>query len=916
MTYRRHPASYLLFCFLLPFLLLLTVYAIMMTFPFGKSSVLVLDLNGQYVYFFEGLRDIVLGRGSILYSFSRALGGEFLGMYAYYLASPLSYLVVLFPKKMILEALFLMILIKCGLCGLNFGIYLRGSTKTSRLGTVLCSTAYALSAYMVVMQHNIMWIDNVFLLPLIALGLQRLVYKKKYKLYTFSLILAIMSNFYIGYMTCIFSVLYFFYAYLSVPRTVCNPRGERAHFLRAGGRFAFFSAVAGAIGSLIFLPAAYSLTFGKSTFSSPSYDFVQKLDLFDILTKFYFGSYDTVRPEGLPFLYCGTLTLFLLPFYFLSRKIRTREKAASAFFILIFLFSFSNKLVDLVWHGFQAPNWLNFRYSFMLDFLLLVMAAKVIDRVCRRRPRQFVLIGSLLLLFLLIAETYDLKPLESMFFPVYTAAIALCTFTVLLSLLSHKKVRLRQARSLLLFFTSLELLLAGLLNTIQLDIDVVISSRDSYLNYEERWEEAFATAEEQETLPFYRMEKLQSRRVNDPFLFGYRGLSGSTSTLNRETIRFLDEMGLYSVSHASIYTGTTPFIDSFLSLRYVGGEQTDRFPSSYEKIYDNGDVVMYRNPNALPIAFGVNAAVNDITLHAYEYLPNGTRKDPNDTRTVCNYESPLERANALASALLGEKVELYRPLTHSYSSENVNWAVAASRYTPKDASREAKVTFSVTGVAGGEDIYAYFPTGSYESNSSCYLNGTYVGHYFAREVIGVLSFGAVAEGEKAEVAFTVPKDGIHIQRRDSFGQIAYFYALDSAVYERVMSTLSQSGYQVETCTEDRFTGRITVHPGQETVLTTIPYDEGWIIEADGVAIEGYKTLDALLAFDLPAGEHTLTLRYMPRIYRTALFLFLGGVAVLGAVLIADTRILRKRKKTLASVAGKDVSPCSITSKEN
>ena len=100
------PSSYLAFCFLVPVILMFGVYLTRALHPFGDGTPLVLDLNAQYVYFFEGLRNLVYGDAdSFLYSFSRSLGGEFMGMYAYYLASPLSYLVALFPQsKMETEA--------------------------------------------------------------------------------------------------------------------------------------------------------------------------------------------------------------------------------------------------------------------------------------------------------------------------------------------------------------------------------------------------------------------------------------------------------------------------------------------------------------------------------------------------------------------------------------------------------------------------------------------------------------------------------------------------------------------------------------------------------------------------------------------------------------------------------------------
>ena len=101
--------GFLLICALIPALLVYLIYLCRGQYPFGDETVLVLDLNGQYVFFFKALRNAVMEGGSLLYSWSRALGGEFLGLYAYYLASPLSYIVGLFPEDRIQEFLLLLL---------------------------------------------------------------------------------------------------------------------------------------------------------------------------------------------------------------------------------------------------------------------------------------------------------------------------------------------------------------------------------------------------------------------------------------------------------------------------------------------------------------------------------------------------------------------------------------------------------------------------------------------------------------------------------------------------------------------------------------------------------------------------------------------------------------------------------------
>ena len=121
----KKRSLYLPWAFLIPFVLLFCIYLSRAIYPFGNGSVLILDLNGQYVYFFAELRNKLLHGGSLLYSWSRSLGGEFLGIFAYYLSSPFSLITCLFPASHITEALLLMFMLKAGACGFSMALYLR-----------------------------------------------------------------------------------------------------------------------------------------------------------------------------------------------------------------------------------------------------------------------------------------------------------------------------------------------------------------------------------------------------------------------------------------------------------------------------------------------------------------------------------------------------------------------------------------------------------------------------------------------------------------------------------------------------------------------------------------------------------------------------------------------------------------------
>ena len=179
-------SEYLFLCaaFFLPFVIMLGVYACLEMHPFGNNSVLMLDIQAQYIYYYEEIRSLILEGGSFLYSWKRTLGGEFMGIVAYYGASPYNLLIVLFPKGMIADALMFINLMKIGSMGLTFGIYIHKTRKPGEMKTLALSTMYALCAYAVVQTLDPMWLDAVVLLPLLILGLEALVNEKKIILYT------------------------------------------------------------------------------------------------------------------------------------------------------------------------------------------------------------------------------------------------------------------------------------------------------------------------------------------------------------------------------------------------------------------------------------------------------------------------------------------------------------------------------------------------------------------------------------------------------------------------------------------------------------------------------------------------------------------------------------------------------------
>ena len=880
---KKHPHAYLAVAFLCPALVLLAAYFAFGVYPFGGESVLVLDLNAQYVYFFGALRRVLHGDASLLYSFSRAMGGEFLGIFAYYLASPLSFLVALFPADNILDALLVIFTLKCGLCSLSLAYYLEAHGIGTKPARIIFGALYALSGYGMIYQHNTMWIDCMALLPLVALGIEKLISEKKYKMFTLSLGLAIFSNFYIGYMMCIFCFIYFFYAYFCMDT---NPLGEKKHFLRSLIRMGLFSAIAVGLAACIILPTYYSLGFGKTTFSNPTYGYKPRFDLLDLAAKLFLNSYDTVRPEGLPILYCGMLTLIFVPLFFIAKKVPLREKVGTGALVGIFVLSFSIDAVDKFWHGMQAPNWLNYRYSFMLIFVLIVAAAKAFREVRSFTAAQIGgVCGGLFLLALnvqkLSIDNMHESDLDRDLLCIWLSILFIAVYAAVVSLFKNRHYR-HAAHSVLAVIVCAELLLSSVVSICYLDDDVVCSTRKSYLDNKHRYEDSVNYILENDD-GFYRFDKTKHALIDTPMALGIRGFTNSTSTLSRETIDFLRYMGLASKSHWSKYLGATAPFDTLLGVKYVIVDGDYEIPDTYVHVYDGRETGVYENPDALSIAYAVNSALKDFHL-AYPSDYKDGLADGKYEKFTAPY-TPPERMNRMAAAMLGEDDarQMFVPIEDIDTRDNnlnSSYVAEHTKYTPINESASATLYYEFKVPADGI-VYMYLPS-DYPRECTLTVNGSDKGTVMGNETNRMIALGSFRAGEAVTVGLTLQDKNLYIRADEP-----YFWQVDDAVYTETAAALGENQFDITKWSETRFEGTLTATDARQTVFTSIPYDANWRVTVDGEAVETYKLLDAVVGFDVTPGEHTVVIRYVPRQFYLGLCITCAAALLLLVIILLD-----------------------------
>lgn len=928
---------YLIGAFFLPLVIMWAIFFIKGVYPLTEKSVLVLDLNGQYVYFFEAMRDIFQGHGSPFYTWFRSLGGEFSGIYAYYVASPFALLSVFFPENGITEFLLWITLLKVGSSGFTCAYYLHKSRPSKPLNIVIFSTCYALSSYAVVQAHNTMWIDSLIYLPIICLGIERIVKRGRPSLYCIVLAFSFISNFYIGWMTAIFTALYFFYYYLSK-----YPIKNFEKFFYAFYKWLIYTVIAAMIASVIIIPTYFSLQMGKTTFQNPSYAFDAKFDYIKLFTQMLPNSYDTVRPVGLPFVYCGIICLVLLPVYFVSKNVKGREKIMSGVILSLMVFSFTATTVDLFWHGLQKPNWLNYRYSYMFIFLVVVFAYEAFRSLDGRLYRAVLgcggVIGVLIMLVQAMPDSYftikRASDKEFVFiqnlFTIWFSMAMLGIVVAALWAAAHKK---KGATGILLGIVCFELMMNGIYDVFRLHEDVYYSTRESYVSFMNRWSGITRSVQESDDT-LYRMEKIVHRKVNDNMTLRIRGITNSTSTLNSSVIKLLNKMGYASKSHWSRYVGGNIVNDSLLGIKYVLDKETGKLPDGYTQYLSEMD----------PTKLGADVSAEDYDpeknmLYAFknEYaLPVmfGVSPDIQNYNTETEYSAP-DVLNSMISAMIGRRIEVYETLVQgennikSPDGVSVTTSGQHRKWTKGDV-KDPTLTIDFTVEKDGE-LYFHLPSdyprdtlvrikrhkddGKTETIKSF--------NYLTNETHTIYFLGNFNAGDDITLEIVMKDSNGNLYVRKNCGYVYYFNkeAFDEA-YKELTASLPEITYFSDT----KIKATVNMAKGDTMMYTSIPFDKGWTVKVDGKRISldestgtddeykaNNKVFGALLAFEVPEGEHTIELSFTPRGFVIGGVLAIVGLTAVGLGLYKDLKNDRKRRKSKlaalrAAYAGAGAAP--------
>lgn len=826
------------------------IYVIFSVFPFGSITVMRMDLYHQYGPLFAELYDRIVEHKSLLYSWITGGGSSFLGNYLNYLSSPLSFLIFLFDKEDISYAITFIVALKCILSATSFSYYLKKSFNKDNYFLSAFGILYAFSAYFLAYYWNVMWLDAMIMLPLIALGIEKIFKTGDIKLYTVSLVILFFANYYMGYMCCIFAVLYFFVCFINTysndGKLNENAVYEKKYstkalmnnvFINRGVKFAFASIIAALICAITLVPVFMILKNSSATSGTFPQTFKSYFDLLDLITSHFALLETTIRSSGdnvLPNIYTGILTFILLPLFLVNNKIKLKEKATYVVLIIFFVFCFNNNCAEYIWHAFHFPNDLPYRYSYMYSFIIAVMGYKTILNFKGIKVKDIAYTGLAIISFVIICQKFLTNKMTNS--TIYATIIFVALWCGFLFLLKNKNAQKKTVSFVLVTFILCETIISSI---------VGLPLNQDNKNYKENYKtytDAINYIDNKDS-GFYRTELCYLNTRMDPAYYGYNGISVFSSMAYESYSQLQSSLGMQGNKvNSYTYNTQTPVYNMMFNIKYLIQTDVSLAPSSnlYKKIYTTSDKKsnVYESKYNLPIAYCVNSKIDDWVTD--EGNPFEIQSDFVKLATgYSNVFKPVEYNSTDFDAVSGDDV-----------TENGTYWLEKS----DSSSNYGTETVSLSPTIDG-NLYLYVKSSDLKTIT---VNSEKVSDITqSMEDAYILDLGYHNKGDEVLVSLDASK-----MESESTSFDFYCYTADDTVVKNMYNSLAGNSLNVESYSDTTIKG--TVKAKENCYLySSIPYDDGWSVYVDGKKAETFEIGGTLLAIELTPGQHKIEYKYFP-----------------------------------------------------
>lgn len=901
----RPPLAPCLIAPAITLIVLLIAMALTGTFPFGDHPFVARDGVFQYVGLHGWYHQVLTGQDNLFYSFAKGLGGGTFPLFAYYLSSPVSLLAAFVQPKDMAAAFSAFMIIKLCLASFTCAVFLTRRLNVNLVRTkrtadgarraldptaapiLLLGTAYALTSWSFANGQNIMWIDGLIMLPLVALGVWRVASGKSPALLFASAAGVMLFNWYAAYMVCLFSIFYFFAELPGASREALTTTGNAApqrkllRRARVKAVLAYGATMVLAImaGMVILLPVVLAQLAGgtvsdETVLSSSFFANATPLSIVDLAKSMLVGTRDFAgqgNPVKIP------LAVLLAAIAALAVPAPRSLKVGMGAIIAALVASFLYKPLDMVWTGFVRADAFNPRYAFLLHFALTLCASFAIDWLIRRvRSTRVDEDG------VVNENTGATGPVPAAS-PVPAAGPVPAT--------AAPAPRPRAPRIALAAFSAATLAGSLLICVQGLGLGGVhgfnSNSLSGYQDYMAALEDAANQLEElnqsQDGSP-YRIGTAMGSVAGAMIPIPYQGTASGpmpkmmttgqdmsleisspahySSTASGPVKQLLGHLGYCTLPGArgvTAYQDPLFVTDSLLGVRYVldtqqpAGASQALFGINLPAPY--GTAHAYQNAYALPVGYGVEADADNI-----EWT-----------------DDPFTNQRLWLQSLTGSSA------ANLYSPANVSQGAAA---TVDSAADGTCVAYTVTAATDGP-LYLWVTNAP--APIAIYVDGKLVQSSRNYEFdTNVIYLGDFTAGDQVSVTLRCDA-GLDPQQCGIDAQ-----TLNMDVATSALTSLQASPFDVQTMSDGRIQGTVDLKAGQKLMLT-IPAEDGWAATVDGKPAQ-IQSVNGLICIDAGAGQHTVNLVYRTPGFKTGATASAAGIIVAGVWMGAYPAIRSRHPK--------------------
>ncbi len=840
--------NYLYLTGLLGLIVIITVYILQDVAPFGRNSMLTVDFFHQYGPMLAEFFDRIHSGESLLYSFNTGLGLPFFRNFFNYLSSPLNILIFLFKRKDLIMSYSIIIGIRSIISAITMSYYLRKKFDTKTPILIGLGLLYAYSAYFTAYYWNIMWLDGLIFLPLIILGIENIINKNNGILYTISLTVMLYSNYFIGYMICIFSCIYFL-AYLIIK----TKKIKLKKLLKTIGLFTICSLIAGAFNAWALIPMFEALTSTNATMGSIPTSQYYAFTIPEFFKNHLTGVTSTVFASDIsnsPNVSCGILSIALFLLFWLNKKVSLKRKIVYTSILAFLLLSFYIAPIDYIWHAFHVPNDLPYRYSFLYSFILIIISAYTLKDI---KDISFLKVLIVYILSISFITFVYLTKFDNITDNMIKINYLLITTYFLIYTLYHFYPKFKKIScTLFLGVIALECIVS-----INHNWDILQYIDEFYADYNDINTSIKLTDKKDNEL-FYRTEKNEILTLNDGAWYDYYGQTTFSSMAYNNIAELQNDLGQPGNNiNSYYYKQNTPIYDLIFDIKYTIGSNKDN--KRYSLTSNENNTETYKFNYTTGLMFGVNSTIkhwNNNYINPLEYQ--------NDfIENTTNIENVLYRLTLKNKKIVFENnTEKIIKFTYKNEFDNI--------YIYADNTLINYIVINDTAYYNSEiDINEI----QLKTNTDIYNFHTYDEPYVINET---------SNNENIE---------IYISYKNYLYEEPDIYTINNNKFLSAYNLFKEKEIEITSFKEHKISGKINLKENT-TIYTSIPYDKGWKVYSNGKEINTYQINNSLLGFDLNKGKNNITLKY------TANNIDIGIAISITTAILTTTYLIIKRKKTI------------------